>query len=163
MRSRLTAVLAAALVISSGACGGPPSVTAPDRSPAAPATGAADNAAVCEGVYRFAMAKADEGDPTVAGFLDLLINTEKYPADRRIAIRKAFYTQQAKAVQPLAAEATDPKLRAALQAYADGWAERAAVQSAAGPQSVQPDWQPVLDLCPGTQGRIYADLDARGQ
>jgi hypothetical protein len=164
MRSRLTVVFAAALAASTGACAGTPSATTPDRSPAAPAVSAADNnLAVCEGVYTFAMAKADENDPIVAAFLDLLINTAKPPTDRQIAIRHAFYTKQVNAVQPLATEATDPNLHAALQAYADGWADLAAVQSAAGPETIQPNWQPVLDLCPGIQDRIYADLDARGQ
>jgi hypothetical protein len=164
MRPRLTVVFAAALAASTGACAGTPSATTPDRSPSAPAVSAADNnSAVCEGVYTFAMAKADTNDPTVTAFLDLLTNTAKYPTDRQIAIQHAFYTKQEEAVQPLAAEATDPKLRAALQAYADGWADLAAVQSPAWPKTIQPNWQPVLDLCPGIQDRIFADLDARGQ
>lgn len=109
------------------------------------------------------MAKADRKDPTVAAFLDILGDDAERPTDRQIAIRQAFYTKQEEAVRPLATEATDPQLRAALQTYANGWAQLAAAQATAAPGKTQPDWQPVMNMCPGIQKRIFADLDARGQ
>lgn len=157
MRRHVAAVPAAVLAVAlAGACADTP----PGRAATVPA---ANTPGVCEEFYAFATAKTDENDPMVAAFLDVLVNGAKYPADRQIAIRHAFAVRQQAAVQPLAGAATDPALRAALQTYADGWADLAAVRSAAGPGRVQPDWQPVLDLCPGVQDRISADLEARGR
>ena len=165
MRYHLAAAaFAAVLTISTAACAGAPSTVSPDRSPPGRTTSAADsNSATCEGVYAFAMAKADQNDTSVAAFYDLLTDAAKYPPDRQISIRYAFYTKQEKAVQTLVARAADSQLRAALQTYADGWTERAAIRTAAGPDTIQPDWQPIMDLCPGIQHRISTDLTALGE
>jgi len=156
------ALLAAVLVVSAAACSGSSPTHASGRS-TAPSPSLPDNSAeICEGVHDFAIARADKNNKTAAAWLDLTAHPEKYPAKKRIEIRIAFDTQEASEVQALAAKATDPRLRGALQAYADGWTELAADRSAAGPKIVQPDWQPVMDRCPGLQNRIIADLDAMG-
>ena len=163
MRFRPVApLLAAALIVSSAACAERPSTASPDGSPIAAAPSAADNsAAVCEGVYAYAMTRFD--DPLWSRYFDVVSKPEKFPPDRRVAIRVEFLTKQEKAVQALASEASNPQLRAALQTYADGWADLGAVRTPDGPSATQADWQPVLDLCPGIQERIFADLEAQGK
>ena len=162
MSLRLTLVLTAVLAASASACASTPSATSPGQSPAASALSSAENtSAVCDGVHDFAMAKADMNDPMVVAAYDILGGDTQHLTDRQLAILQAYYAKQEKVVRPLASQATDPALRAALQTYADGWAELAATPD--GPARTQPDWQPVMDLCPEALERIYADLEARGQ
>lgn len=158
------ALLATVLTVSAGACAQGAPAAPGDRSPTAALTRPPDNAArVCEGVYAFAMAKTDPNDPTVTTFLDVFAEPEKFSPDHRIAARYAFFTKEEGAARALATEATEPNLHAALATYADGWAALAAVRTAEGPRSSQPNWQPVMDLCPGVQHRIFTDLDALGR
>jgi hypothetical protein len=164
MSLRLTLVLTAVLAASASACASTPSATSPGQSPAASAPSSAeDTSAVCDGVHDFAMAKADKNDPMVVAAYEILGEDVNGLTDRQLAILQAYYAKQEKAVRPLASQATDPALRAALQTYADGWAELAATPGPDGPDRTQPDWQPVMDLCPDALERIYADLEARGQ
>jgi hypothetical protein len=158
------AVLVAALIVTTAACADASSTASPERSiPSLTTSSTANKPAECEGIYTFAMTRNDENDPSAEAFFNLLTDPTKYSADQQISIRHAYYTKQEKAVRALAAHAADPQMRAALQAYADGWSEHAAVQTADGPDTVQPDWKPVMDLCPGLEHRISEDLTAQGR
>jgi hypothetical protein len=119
------AILLTLLVANAAGCtsdSSPPAGVA--GSPAATSAAPISNRdQVCEAVIRWAGRTSYDATRTVVlDFLSVHGDPGRFSVREKLAIRRAYFAFQEKGYRSIAATATEPKLSAALHAFADGWA-----------------------------------------
>jgi hypothetical protein len=103
---------------------------------------------VCEAVIRWAARTSyDQTRSVVRDYLRVHGDQGQFSVRERLAIRRAYFAFQETGYRSIAATATEPKLRAALHEFADGWAGFAKNPSVDSKLWEQPDRTALNKYC----------------